>query len=79
MSEQYIRPKQACKLLKVTTRRTLYNWDEKELIPIIRNKMKIWKDNLSSLEASNLIMKLSLITDQRLTSKEKVLTPFWTQ
>ena len=37
MSEQYIRPEQACKLLKVTTR-TLYNWDEKGLLPSIRTK-----------------------------------------
>jgi IS605 OrfB family transposase len=41
-------------------------------------KKKIWKDKLSSLDVNTLIMKLSLIMDQALTSKEKVLTPFWT-
>jgi excisionase family DNA binding protein len=39
-------------------------------------KKKIWKDKLSSLDVNTLIMKLSLIMDQALTSKEKVLTPF---
>ena len=42
-------------------------------------KRKIWKDKLSSLESNTLITKLSLIMDQGLISKEKVLTPFWTQ
>ena len=43
------------------------------------DKRKIWKDKLNSSDVSTLITKLSLIMDQGLTSKEKVLTPFWTQ
>ena len=41
-------------------------------------KKKIWKDKLSSSEINILTTKLSLIMDQGLTLKEKVLTPFWT-
>jgi putative resolvase len=37
MSEQYIRPEQVCKMLKVTTR-TLYNWDSKGKLKSIRTK-----------------------------------------
>ena len=40
----------------------------------LEDKRKIWKDKLSSSEASTIITKLSLIMDQGLTSKEKVLT-----
>jgi len=42
-------------------------------------KKKIWKDKSSSLKNDILITKLSQIMDQALTSKEKVLTPFWNQ
>lgn len=42
-------------------------------------KKKIWKDKLNILEANTQITKLSKTLDQVLTSKEKVLTPFWNQ
>lgn len=42
-------------------------------------KKKTWKDRLNILEANTQITKLSRTLDQALTSKEKVLTPFWTQ
>jgi len=41
-------------------------------------KKKIWKDNLSFLDVNFLTTKSLKILDQVLTSKEKVLTPFWT-
>jgi len=37
MEERYIRPEEACRLLKVTTR-TLFNWDRKGKIKCIRTK-----------------------------------------
>jgi putative transposase len=42
-------------------------------------KKKIWKDRLSSSDLDTLTTKLSRILDRESTSKEKVLTPFWTQ
>ena len=41
-------------------------------------KKKIWKDKLSFLDVNFLTTKSLKILDQVLTSKEKVLTPFWT-
>lgn len=41
-------------------------------------KKKIWKDKLSSSNLNSLTTKLSKILDRELISKEKVLTPFWT-
>lgn len=37
MSDTYIRPEEACRLLKITTR-TLYNWDKKGLLESTRTK-----------------------------------------
>ena len=41
-------------------------------------KRKIWNDKLSSSEINILTTQLLRTLDQALTSKEKVLTPFWT-
>ena len=42
-------------------------------------KKKIWKDKLNSSNKNTRITKLSEISDQVLTQKEKGLTPFWTR
>lgn len=42
------------------------------------HKKKIWKDKLSTSEINSLTIKLLKTLDQASTSKEKVLTPFWT-
>ena len=43
------------------------------------HKRKIWKDRLSTSKLSSLITRSLKTLDQALTSKEKVLTPFWTR
>ena len=54
----------------------------KEIFVIVESqaplKKKIWKDKLSFSDVNILTTKSLKILDQVLTSKEKVLTPFWT-
>ena len=54
----------------------------KEISAIVESqpplKKKIWKDKLSFSDVNILTTKSLKILDQVLTSKEKVLTPFWT-
>ena len=54
----------------------------KEIFAIVESqpplKKKIWKDKLSFSDVNILTTKSLKILDQVLTSKEKVLTPFWT-
>ena len=48
-----------------------------EFLPL--RKKKIWKDKLNTSEVDFLTTKLLRISDRGSTSREKVLTPFWTQ
>ena len=57
--------------------------EEKEVSAIVEShpphKKKTWKDKLDISKANTLLTKLSKTLDQASISKEKVLTPFWTQ